>query len=106
MKEDKKEKVYWGVKESEIDETLLRKIDKYQQICLVATATFLPVVILNLILNLLSNYFDKTAHLILSGIVIVIMSAVLVLYVIYLVNIVKLKNQVQKTQNTQKNSEK
>lgn len=31
MKNDKKVKLFWGVKESEIDENLLKKILKYQK---------------------------------------------------------------------------
>ena len=95
---DKKEKIYFGVKESEIDAALLKKIIKYQQISLIATAIFLPFVVLNLVLQLLHKYINSTVAFVLSGICIAVFFAVIVLDVIYIVNICKLKKQVKQAQ--------
>lgn len=100
MKNDKKEKTYFGVKESDIDEKLLIKIVKHQKISLIATAIFLPFVVLNLLLQLLHKYINTTVHLVFSSICIVVIVAVIVLEIVYLVNICKLKKQVKQTQKT------
>ncbi len=100
MKNDKKVKLFWGVKQSEIDENLLKKILKYQKISLIATAIFLPFVVLNLLLQLLHKYINSTVSIVFSGICIAVFLVVIVLYIIYLVNICKLKKQVRQTQKT------
>ena len=82
MEKDKKEKTYWDVKESEIDENLLKKIIKYQRLALITT----------LILN---QYIDRTLMLVFSSIIIIVALGVIVLYIIYIVNILKLKKQVK-----------
>ena len=103
--ENKKEKLFWGVKESEIDENLLKKILKYQKISLIATAIFLPFVVLNLLLQLLHKYINNTVHLVFSGICIAVFLAVIVLDLIYIINICKLKKLVKQAQ-TQAEEEK
>lgn len=100
MKNDKKEKTYFGVKESDINKKLLIKIVKHQKISLIATAIFLPFVVLNLLLQLLHKYINTTVHLVFSSICIVVIVAVIVLEIVYLVNICKLKKQVKQTQKT------
>ena len=100
MKNDKKEKIYFGVKESEIDESLLKKIIKYQKISLIATAIFLPFVVLNLLLQLLHKYINSTVSIVFSSICIAVFVAVIVLYLIYIVNICKLKKLVKQAQKS------
>ncbi len=95
MEKDKKEKTYWDVKESEIDENLLKKIIKYQRLALITTLIYLPVVMLNLVLQLLNQYIDRTLMLVFSSIIIIVALGVIVLYIIYIVNILKLKKQVK-----------
>ena len=106
MENDKKEKNYFGVKVSEIDEKLVKKIEKQQRIFLIATLIFLPCVLLNLILLLLHDYIGDTALMVCSSIIIVVTCGVIVLEVLYLVNIIKLKKEVKKTQKSPKDSEK
>lgn len=96
---NKKEKLFWGIKESEIDENLLKKILKCQKIILIATAIFLPFVVLNLLLQLLHKYINNTVHLVLSGIFIAVFLSVIVLDLIYIINISKLKKQVKQAQS-------
>ena len=102
MKNDKKEKTYFGVKESDIDEKLLIKIVKHQKISLIATAIFLPFVVLNLLLQLLHKYINTTVHLVFSSICIAVFLVVIVLEIIYIINICKLKKQVKQAQTQAK----
>ena len=103
MKKDKKEKSFWGVKESEIDEKLLKKILLYQKISLITTLILLPCLVINLLVQLLHKYISDTVQIVFSSIVIAAGVAVIVLYVIYLVNMLKLKKQVLQTQKQTEN---
>ena len=77
MKNDKKEKIYFGVKESEIDDALLKKIIRYQRMVTIAIAIFLPVVVLNLVLQLCHKYINDTLSIVFSSICIAVFLAVI-----------------------------
>ena len=91
---NKKERTYWGIKESNISEELLNKIKKYEQIstsvsCLVAVCCSLF-----LVLFCCKNYLSKAAFLACAIIFMLLSLCALVTEIIVATRLGKIKKQV------------
>ena len=99
---NKKEKTYWGVKESLLDKSLTDKIEKYAQKIRILTLYCLLSCCLMQAILLIQRLFNKTVAFIISTIILAAELSLLAAIIVFAVRLFKLKKQVQKTQESTK----
>lgn len=95
---DKKERTYWGVKESLIDKALAEKIRKYAWILRIAGLIVAICAASNGILQLCNKYIDETVLFALSIVFVVIILAAAAIELAVSINLCKFKKQAKKAQ--------
>ena len=96
--EGKREKTYWGVRESLLDKGIIVQIQKTVQVVRVSALCSAICCCLLFLIMYFQRSFSLTAFLVISGVVIVAVLSVLVIVIVFAVKLLRLKKRVQKTQ--------